>query len=158
MRMLPGGLRTVVAERALWAAPAGPRLLRENAGRAAAFCRGLVGPILSVATPATAPGCADEHRSVGVDSRALRRRLSRRALLVRQRTRLKNEVHATVCRNLKGAAPVSDSFGAAGRRWLEELELPADERKTVAGCPCELALAAARHRRSNPFFGPGTLG
>jgi len=70
----------------------------------------------------------------GEQTRALRRRLSRRAQLVRQRTRLKNEVHATLYRNLKGAAPVSDLFGAAGRRWLEELELPADERETVAGC------------------------
>jgi len=70
----------------------------------------------------------------GEQTRALRRRLSRRAQLVRERTRLKNEVYATLYRNLKGAAPVSDLFGAAGRRWLEELELPADERETVAGC------------------------
>src|SRR5665647_1741481 len=70
----------------------------------------------------------------GEETRALRRRLSRRAQLVRQRTRLKNEVHATLYRNLKGAAPVSDLFGAAGRRWLAGLELPADERETVDGC------------------------
>jgi len=36
----------------------------------AAFCRGLMSPVLSVAAPATAPGCADEHGSVGVDSPA----------------------------------------------------------------------------------------
>ena len=66
--------------------------------------------------------------------RALRRQMARRAQLVRQRSRLKNEVHAALYRNLAGAAPASDLFGAAGRRWLEELELPADERETVEGC------------------------
>jgi transposase len=68
------------------------------------------------------------------ETRALRRRLARRAQLVRQRTRLKNEVHATLYRNLSGAGPASDLFGTAGRRWLEELELPADERETIEGC------------------------
>jgi hypothetical protein len=53
---------------------------------------------------------------------------------VRERTRLKNEVHATLYRNLKGAGPASDLFGGVGRRWLAELELPADERETVEGC------------------------
>jgi transposase len=67
-------------------------------------------------------------------TRALRRRLARRAQLVRQRGRLKNEIHAALYRNLKGAGPASDLFGAAGRRWLAELELPGDERETVAGC------------------------
>ena len=70
----------------------------------------------------------------GEETRALRRRLARRAQLVRQRSRLKNEVHAALYRNLAGAGPASDLFGAAGRRWLAELELPADERETVEGC------------------------
>lgn len=66
--------------------------------------------------------------------RALRRRLSRRAQLVRQRTRSKNEVHGVLHRNLKGRPPVTDIFGKAGRRWLAELDLPIDERQTVDGC------------------------
>ena len=66
--------------------------------------------------------------------RALRRQMQRRAQLVRQRSRLKNEVHAVLYRNLSGAGPASDLFGAAGRGWLAELELPADERETVEGC------------------------
>src|SRR5215218_1428675 len=41
-------------------------------------------------------------------TRSLRRRLSRRAQLVRQRTRCKNEVHAVLMRNLKGRPPMSD--------------------------------------------------
>jgi transposase len=67
-------------------------------------------------------------------TRALRRRLARRAQLVRQRTRAKNEVHAVLMRTLKGRPPMSDLFGRGGRVWLTELELPADERETVDGC------------------------
>ena len=67
-------------------------------------------------------------------TRALRRRLARRAQLVRQRTRCKNEVHAVLMRTLKGRPPMSDAFGRGGRAWLAELELPADERETVDGC------------------------
>ncbi len=37
-------------------------------------------------------------------------------------------------RRLKGRPPVSDIFGVRGRRWLGELELPEDERETVAAC------------------------
>jgi transposase len=67
-------------------------------------------------------------------TRALRRRLARRAQLVRQRTRAKNEIHAALMRNLKGRPPMSDVFGRGGRVWLAELELPTDERETVDGC------------------------
>jgi transposase len=71
-------------------------------------------------------------------TRALRRRLQRRAKLVRSRTRAKNECHAVLQRNLKGRPPMTDVFGKAGRRWLAALELPADERETVEGCLREI--------------------
>jgi Transposase len=45
------------------------------------------------------------------DTRALRRRLQRRAKLVRSRTRAKNECHAVLARNLKGRPPMTDVFG-----------------------------------------------
>jgi transposase len=67
-------------------------------------------------------------------TRILRRRISARAQLVRQRTRAKNQVHAALVRNLKGKPPVSDLFGARGRRWLAAQDLPADEQETVAAC------------------------
>ena len=67
-------------------------------------------------------------------TRVLRRRISRRAQLVRQRTREKNQVHAILIRNLKQRSPASDLFGAAGRRWLATQELPADEREMVEAC------------------------
>jgi transposase len=72
-------------------------------------------------------------------TRVLRRRISARAQLVRQRTRAKNQVHATLVRNLKGKPPVSDLFGTRGRRWLADQELPADEQETVAACLRQIA-------------------
>ena len=65
---------------------------------------------------------------------ALRRRIARRAALVRQRTRAKNEVHAAIMRCLLGRPPHSDLFGKAGRAWLAAQALPAAERETVEGC------------------------
>lgn len=65
---------------------------------------------------------------------ALRRRVARRAALVRQRGRAKNEVHATLARCLLGRAPASDLFGAAGREWLAAQRLPDEEAETVTGC------------------------
>jgi transposase len=67
-------------------------------------------------------------------TRMLRRRVARRAQLVRQRTREKNQVHAILIRNLKARPPVTDLFGVQGRRWLAEQTLPEDERETVAAC------------------------
>ena len=55
----------------------------------------------------------------------------RRAHLVRQRTRIKNQVHAILARNLAPTPPVSDLFGKTGRHWLSRQELPVDERATV---------------------------
>ena len=67
-------------------------------------------------------------------TRAMRRRLGRRAQLVRVRTKAKNEIHAALMRRLVAKPKVSDLFGLAGRRWLSEVELPAYERETVDGC------------------------
>ena len=64
-------------------------------------------------------------------TRMLRRIVSRRAHLVRQRTRLKNQVHAVLARNLAPTCPASDLFGTAGRHWLARQDLPADERRSV---------------------------
>lgn len=67
-------------------------------------------------------------------TQALRRRVARRAALVRQRTRAKNEVHAVLSRCLLGRSPVTDLFGVGGRAWLAAQELPETEVETVAGC------------------------
>ena len=67
-------------------------------------------------------------------TRALRRRISRRAQLVRQRTREKNQIHAILIRNLKARPPVTDLFGVEGRKWLSAQGLPDDEREMVEAC------------------------
>jgi transposase len=72
--------------------------------------------------------CPDER------TRALRRWVARRAQLVRQRTRAKNEIGAALQRNLLDRPEVYDLAGKKGRRHLEGLELPDDERNTVEGC------------------------
>ena len=68
------------------------------------------------------------------ETSALRRRVARRAALVRQRTRAKNEIHATLARCLLGRSPVSDLFGKKGRAWLDEQQLGTEEAETVSGC------------------------
>lgn len=68
------------------------------------------------------------------DTQALRRRVARRAALIRQLVRAKNEVHAVVMRCLLGRPPVTDLFGVKGRKWLAEQQLPAAEAETVASC------------------------
>lgn len=65
-------------------------------------------------------------------TRSLRRQVARRAHIVQQRTRIKNQIHAILARNLAPTPPVSDLFGRAGRHWLSRQELPADEQATVA--------------------------
>jgi transposase len=67
-------------------------------------------------------------------TRAQRRWIARRAQLVRQRTRAKNEIHAVLVCRLVGRPPVSDLFGVKGRAWLGGLELPVEEAETVAAC------------------------
>ena len=66
------------------------------------------------------------------DTAALRRQVLRRAHLVRQRTRLKNQVQAILHRNLIERCPASDLFGIKGRVWLAEQVLPSDEQAAAA--------------------------
>jgi transposase len=63
---------------------------------------------------------------------ALRRQVQRRAHIVKQRTRLKNQVQAILHRNLVPRCPAADLFGIKGRAWLAEQRLPADEQAAAA--------------------------
>lgn len=57
-------------------------------------------------------------------TRELRQQVRMRATLVRQRTRLKNQVHAIL--HQQGLRyEGSDLFGRGGRRWLQQVSLPA---------------------------------
>lgn len=64
-------------------------------------------------------------------TRMLRRVVSRRTHLVRQRTRSKNQVHAILARNLVPTCPHADLFSKVGRRWLDQQTVPADERRSI---------------------------
>ncbi len=63
-------------------------------------------------------------------TRELRRRIAHRSSLVRQRTRLRNQIHAVLARNLIDL-DVSDVFGHKGRRLLAGVVLAAHERDQV---------------------------
>jgi transposase len=54
------------------------------------------------------------------DTLALRRQVARRAQIVRQRVRLKNEIHSVLAAHLRPRCPAADLFGRKGRAWLAE--------------------------------------
>jgi transposase len=65
------------------------------------------------------------------DTLALRRQVARRAQIVRQRVRLKNEIHSVLAAHLIAKCPAADLFGRKGRAWLAEQPLPLDERLSL---------------------------
>jgi transposase len=79
-------------------------------------------------------GLLDEVWTPDERTRALRRLTNRRERIVRARTRAKNEAQGVLSRNLCERPPVTDAFGKDGRSWLGRLQLPADQRLTLAGC------------------------
>lgn len=72
---------------------------------------------------------------------ALRRLVARRSGIVRERTRLKNQVQAILHRNLLPRCPAADLFGKKGRAWLAEQPLPPDEEIAVASALRRLDVA-----------------
>jgi transposase len=62
---------------------------------------------------------------------ALRRQVARRNQIVRQRTRLKNQVQSVLHSYLIPRFPGADLFGKKGRVWLGEQPLPSDERLAI---------------------------
>ncbi len=86
-------------------------------------------------------------------TRMLRRLVARRTHLVKQRTRMKNQVHGVIARNLVPTCPHADLFSGVGRRWLDRQDLPADEWRSVDALmrqldfhADELAAGRTRHR------------
>lgn len=65
-------------------------------------------------------------------TRMLRRLVMRRTHLVKQRTRLKNQVHAILSRNLVPTCPHPDLFSGVGGRWLAVRDLPGDEWRSAS--------------------------
>src|ERR1700685_2792297 len=67
------------------------------------------------------------------ETQARRQQVRLRATLVRQRTRLKNQVHAVL--HQRGLhSPVTDLFGKRGRLWLAGVKLPVQARESVTVC------------------------
>jgi len=67
------------------------------------------------------------------ETRARRQQVRLRATLVRQRTRLKNQVHAVLHQQWL-RSPVTDLFGKRGRWWLNGVKLPQKARESVQVC------------------------
>ena len=67
------------------------------------------------------------------ETQARRQAVRLRATLVRQGTRLKNQVHAVL--HQQGLrSPVTDLFGKRGRLWLQGVKLPQQAREAVNVC------------------------
>ncbi len=67
------------------------------------------------------------------ETQARRQQVRLRTTLVRQRTRLKNQVHAVL--HQQGLrSPVTDMFGKRGRLWLAGVKLPEQARESVETC------------------------
>jgi transposase len=92
------------------------------------------------------------------ETAALRRQVLRRAHIVRQRTRLKNQVQAILHRNLVPRCPAADLFGIKGRAWLAEQQLPADEQAAAAALLRQLDFHAQELRLIDRDLGQVALG
>jgi transposase len=64
-------------------------------------------------------------------TQALRRQVTRRNQVVRQRSRLKNIIQSILHAHLIPACPAADLCGSKGRAWLSEQILPDDERYAI---------------------------
>jgi transposase len=64
-------------------------------------------------------------------TQALRRQVTRRNQVVRQRSRLKNIIQSILHAHLIPACPAADLCGSKGRAWLSEQILPDDERSAI---------------------------
>ena len=64
-------------------------------------------------------------------TQALRRQVTRRNQIVRQRSRLKNIIQSILHSHLIPSCPHADLCGASGRAWLFHQILPEDERLAV---------------------------
>lgn len=62
---------------------------------------------------------------------ALRRQVTRRTQLVRQRSRLKNLIQSVLHAHLIPPCPHGDLVGISGRKWLAKQMLPADETAAI---------------------------
>src|SRR6185503_13035277 len=74
------------------------------------------------------------------------------------RTRLKNQVHAILHRNLIPRCPAADLFGHKGRRWLAQQELPPDELDAATALLRQLDFHGQELREIDTDLGKVALG
>ena len=91
-------------------------------------------------------------------TQALRRQVARRAHIVRQRTRLKNQVQAILHRNLVPRCPAADLFGVKGRCWLASRRCPPDEQSAVEALLRQLDFHGQELRIIDAALGPDRAG
>ena len=91
-------------------------------------------------------------------TQALRRRVSRRAHIVRQPRRLKDQVQAILHRNLIARCPAADLFGLKGRCWLANQVLPGDEELAVEALMRQLDFHGQELRIIDAALGRVALG
>jgi transposase len=63
--------------------------------------------------------------------RAQKNLLRQRLWLVELRTRIKNRIHNIMDRNHVGSPPCADLFGKAGRRFMDQLQLPSPDDRLL---------------------------
>jgi transposase len=90
-------------------------------------------------------------------TQALRRQIARRAHIVRQRTRLKNQVQSILHRNLVPRCPAADLFGVKGRCWLADQALPPDEDLAIQALLRQLDFHAQELRLIDTALGRDAL-
>jgi transposase len=61
------------------------------------------------------------------DERARKRVLRQRMFLVKLRTMVKNRIHSLLIQHSLEMPDVSDLFGAVGKQWLQQLQLPSQD-------------------------------
>ena len=100
-----------------------------------------------------AGGLVPEVWTVDESTRVLRRRVARRAQLVKQRTREKNQVHAILIRNLRPRPPMSDLFGVAGQGLVGGAGAAWRRARDARGVPARDRLPRRGGRSSRPRAG-----
>jgi transposase len=101
---------------------------------------------------------SEPHRLPDAETSALRRQVLRRARLVRQRTRMKNQMHAILHRNLIPRCPAADLFGHKGCAWLVEQDLPPDEQAAAGALLRQLDFHGEELRLLDTALGQVGLG
>ena len=82
-------------------------------------------------------------------TQALRRQVSRRQQIVKQRSRLKNIIQSILHAHLIPPCPAADLCGTKGRAWLSGQRLPEDERLAINSICASSTASATISRSSN---------